>query len=139
METFDFVDGNGPVPAHRHQNPDGNKGGWVAETANVAKTAKVDYYALIFGKAKVSGSSWVSGTARISGSAWLSCNAEVSGLARVFGNAKVSGYARVLGNAQVFGNAHVSGTTLVSGFEKIFNDAESDTLPICSAPSILGW
>ena len=31
--TFDFQDGNGPVPAHRHINPDGTTGGWVADTA----------------------------------------------------------------------------------------------------------
>ena len=30
--TFDFEDGNGPVPAHRHSNG----GGWVADTAQVS-------------------------------------------------------------------------------------------------------
>ena len=29
--TFDFKDGNGPVPAHEHPNG----GGWVADTAKV--------------------------------------------------------------------------------------------------------
>jgi hypothetical protein len=28
--TFDF--GYGEVPSHRHVNPDGSEGGWVAET-----------------------------------------------------------------------------------------------------------
>lgn len=28
--NHDFNDGNGPVPAHRHKNPDGTEGGWVA-------------------------------------------------------------------------------------------------------------
>ena len=35
--TYDFEDGNGPVPAHRHSN----RGGWVANTATVAGTAYV--------------------------------------------------------------------------------------------------
>ena len=34
-ETYDFDDGNGPVPAHRHSNG----GGWVAETAKVDASA----------------------------------------------------------------------------------------------------
>ena len=34
---FDFEDGNGPVPAHKHPNG----GGWVADTATVADTAYV--------------------------------------------------------------------------------------------------
>ena len=70
--TFDF--GNGPVPAHRHTNPDGSLGGWVADTATVSPTA------------------WVSGNAKVYGNAW------------VFGNAKVYGNAEVSGNAEVFGN-----------------------------------
>ena len=39
MSTYDFKDGNGPVPAHQHTNPDGSVGGWVADTATVADTA----------------------------------------------------------------------------------------------------
>lgn len=27
----DFKDGKGPIPAHRHRNPDGTMGGWVPE------------------------------------------------------------------------------------------------------------
>ena len=37
--TYDF--GSGPVPAHRHLNPDGSLGGWVADTATVAPTARI--------------------------------------------------------------------------------------------------
>ena len=33
--TFDFIDGKGHVPAHRHTNPDGSTGGWVADSAQV--------------------------------------------------------------------------------------------------------
>lgn len=37
MTTFDFEDGDGPVPAHKHPNG----GGWVAESAHVDETAYV--------------------------------------------------------------------------------------------------
>lgn len=30
---FNFRDGNGAVPAHRHVYPNGSVGGWVADTA----------------------------------------------------------------------------------------------------------
>lgn len=33
--THDFGDGRGEVPAHRHANPDGGEGGWVADSATV--------------------------------------------------------------------------------------------------------
>jgi len=32
LQSHDFKDGKGPVPAHRHINPDGTVGGWVADT-----------------------------------------------------------------------------------------------------------
>ena len=37
-DYFDFDDGNGPVPAHKHPNG----GGWVADTATVDETAYVE-------------------------------------------------------------------------------------------------
>lgn len=45
MTTFDFLDGNGPVPAHQHMYSDGSIGGWIADSA------------------WVSGDAWVSGNA----------------------------------------------------------------------------
>ena len=57
------------VPAHRHINPDGSEGGWVADTATVDSTAWV------FGDAQVFGDAWVSGDARVSGNAWVSGDA----------------------------------------------------------------
>ena len=42
MTTYDFHDGNGPVPAHQHRNPDGRVGGWVADTAQVSGEAWVE-------------------------------------------------------------------------------------------------
>ena len=89
--TFDFQDGNGPVPAHQHTNG----GGWIADTAHVDPTARV------FGNARVFRNAWVFGDAQVFG------DARVSGAARVSGDARVSGGAWVFGDAWVSGNAWV--------------------------------
>ena len=80
MTTFDFDDGKGPVPAHKHPNG----GGWVADTAKVAKTAYVGAEARVYGNAMVFG------------------NARVYGDARVYDNAGVYDNAKVYGNAKDF-------------------------------------
>ena len=61
--TFDFQDGNGPVPAHRHPNG----GGWVADTATVEETAFVGPDARVSGSALVEGGVQLLGDTRISG------------------------------------------------------------------------
>ena len=53
--TFDFQDGNGPVPAHHHVNPDGSEGGWVAETAVVSGNAHISGDTYIYGNAHIYG------------------------------------------------------------------------------------
>ena len=73
MTTYDFQDGKGPVPAHKHSNG----GGWVEDTAQVFDAAYVGFYARVYG------------------------NARVSGNAEVYGDAEVHGYARVYGDASV--------------------------------------
>lgn len=75
MTTFDFQDGDGPVPAHQHPNG----GGWVANTAKVTDTAYVGSDAVVSGSAQVFGNAVVSG------------NAVVCGYAQVYGDAVVSG------------------------------------------------
>ena len=68
-QQYDFEDGKGPVPAHKHCNG----GGWVANTAHVSGTASVEVsakvygYAKVFGNAKVGGNSSVSGTTTVFG------------------------------------------------------------------------
>ncbi len=89
MTIFDF--GSGPVPAHRHRNPDGTEGGWVADTATVSPTAYVGPNAQVFDNAHVFDNALVLGSAKISGCAWVFGNAQVSGNARVHGNAHVLG------------------------------------------------
>ena len=75
VQTFDFRDGNGSVPAHRHTNPDGTVGGWVAETAKVENTAwisgdtQVYGNALVYGDAQVYGGEWTKSPLYIQGTA----------------------------------------------------------------------
>ena len=47
--TFDFGDGNGPVPAHKHKNG----GGWVANTASVEKSVFVGTNARVYGYSRL--------------------------------------------------------------------------------------
>ena len=117
-KVYDFKDGNGPVPAHRHING----GGWVADTAQVS------------GNARVYGNAQVSDTARVYG------NAQVSGNARVYGNAQVSGNARVYGNAQVVSETGkgLNGATFSCGqFTVTVND---DRIQIgCENKTVTEW
>jgi hypothetical protein len=53
--TFNF--GDGPVPAHRHLNPNGSLGGWVAESATVDLNVTMDEDSVVFGLASVLGPS----------------------------------------------------------------------------------
>jgi UDP-3-O-[3-hydroxymyristoyl] glucosamine N-acyltransferase len=98
VTTFDFGDGNGAVPAHKHPNG----GGWVADTATVDDTAYVGPNAQVYGDALVFGNARVFENARVFG------YAQVYGYAYVFGNARVSEDAQVFGNAWVSENAWVT-------------------------------
>lgn len=99
--TYDF--GNGPVPAHRH----GRRGGWVAETANVARTASVGPDARVYDGAVVGAYAVVRDSARVYGNAIVDDYALVQDRARVYGN------ARVMVEASVGGNAEIGGTCVV--------------------------
>lgn len=68
--TFDFQDGNGPVPAHRHPNG----GGWVADTARVEETAYVGPRAQVYGSALVEGGVQLLSDTRISGVSCVTYN-----------------------------------------------------------------
>ena len=67
---YDFQDGNGPVPAHRH--PKG--GGWVADTATVEETAYVGPDARVYGSALVEGGVSLLCDTRISGASCVAYN-----------------------------------------------------------------
>ena len=98
---FNFGDGNGPVPAHRHQNPDGSEGGWIAETANVADTATV-------GK-----------DAKGSGNACVSDHAQITGSAQVYGKAQVFDEALVYNDAVI----HALKSTKKGSAVQLFTDS----------------
>ena len=72
--------------------------------AHVFGNAKVCSFASIFDNAKIYGDACVSGHAYAYENALICCNACVSGDARIYGNAHVSGYAKVYGNTRVSGN-----------------------------------
>jgi UDP-3-O-[3-hydroxymyristoyl] glucosamine N-acyltransferase len=79
---------------HRHKNPDGSLGGWVAETASVEPSVFVGEHALVYGEAV------------------LTDHVRILDLAQVSGKAKISGHAVVSGNAWVdkgtySGNEHL--------------------------------
>jgi len=127
--TYDFGDGYGAVPAHRHVNPDGTIGGWVADTAAVSPTATVGVDARVYdnaivcGNARVYENSCVSTNAHVSDNAHVSGYAVVCGSARVYENAHVSGDAAVCGDAIVYGSAVVCGTARVGGDTHVFDTA----------------
>jgi len=91
VETHDFGLGDGEVPAHRHPNG----GGWVADSATVAPTARVGEHASVSGHAIVSGYAVIGEQAIVSGHASVGEQAIVSGHAIVGGRAIVSGRAIV--------------------------------------------
>jgi hypothetical protein len=99
--TFDFGDGNGAVPAHRHRNPDGSLGGWVADTAFVEKTATVGHSALVFGNAVVNGKSVITDTAKIYDEAFVCDNARIYGKAKIYGDAFIFGSLNINQNVDL--------------------------------------
>ncbi len=103
--TFDFGDGNGEVPAHRHINPNGSIGGWVANSANVEKTACIEIEALVFGNSTILD------------------NARIYDKAQIFGDAKVTNNAKVGGKAKVYDKAHICDDVHIYGMAKIYGEA----------------
>jgi NDP-sugar pyrophosphorylase family protein len=105
--TMVFASEQGKVEAHRHVNPDGSVGGWVAKTATVSPTATIAFDAAVYGTAVVSGSARVLDKATVSGSA-------------VVTDALIAGDATVEGNARIHGKVELSGRTVIDGHAKLF-------------------
>ena len=117
MPTFDF--GFGPVPAHRHINPSGSIGGWVANSAYVSPTVFVGETAKIFGEARVYGNAQVYNNAQVYGNAQVCDRAEISDYAKVCDNSYVRDNSRVFGRAKVFGDSCIYGFARIYGKAKI--------------------
>lgn len=116
----DFKDGNGRVPAHKHDNG----GGWVADTAKVDNEVYVGRRCEIFNRATVKGLVRMEGCARVSGGAVVSGGVIMRKNAHVYGKAVVRDTTEVSDDARIFGEAHVSGTSLVFGVSSIFESAQ---------------
>jgi hypothetical protein len=64
---FMFTIEQGRVAAHRHLNPDGQMGGWVADTAYVDLLSFVHETALVYDNAKVLGRSVIYKNVKVCG------------------------------------------------------------------------
>jgi carbonic anhydrase/acetyltransferase-like protein (isoleucine patch superfamily) len=103
--TFDF--GRGLVPASRHINRNGDKGGWVADTALVEPTAYIGENAVVYGNAqvrdfaKVLDKASVFNDAQVFDNAVVRCGAKVCGSAIVCETAVIDSYAHIYGSVTV--------------------------------------
>lgn len=111
-QLHDFGDGLGPVPAHRHLNPDNTIGGWVAETASVADSVRIGFYATVFNSACVVGNANIKDGAKVYEKALLNGRVMVANRAQVKGNAKVFYQSLIKDNAIVDGDAEIHGATI---------------------------
>ena len=108
LQTFDFNDGNGPVPAFRHLNPDGTLGGWVAATAAVAPTVYMAPTARVFGRALVRDH------ARLLDHACVRDYARVSGHVVLRDRAQLRDYASALGGTELGGQMCLDAWAIVA-------------------------
>jgi carbonic anhydrase/acetyltransferase-like protein (isoleucine patch superfamily) len=125
---FDFGDGEGPVPAHRHTRG----GGWVANTATVDPEAWIGPDALVYGNARVCSVEPQTDDAQIYE------NARVHGEARVYGNARIYGKAKVYGRARVYGKAHVCQFARIYGNARVYGQAWTTRKVWWPVGSVLG-
>jgi len=79
--TFDYDDGQGPIPAKQHTNPDGSIGGWVAMTATVSRKCVCGIRARTLGYAVVDGSARVDGYAVVNDGEWKTSPLQIQGSA----------------------------------------------------------
>ncbi len=128
-KTHCFSDGQ-CVAAHRHINPDGSLGGWIANSANVEGTVTIGPKATVFGLASVEGRAMVTGygevcdNAKVSELAQIKGRSRVSEAAHVFGRAIIDGEdTSIGGKAQVYGRAKIK-NAWVKGMACIFGAAE---------------
>lgn len=95
--TFDFQDGNGPVPASMHPNG----GGWVAHSANASSDAYIGPDAAVGGEASLWPMAEVTDHARVHGKTVLHPRAVIRGSAVVTGEAEVYELMCISGNDRV--------------------------------------
>ena len=116
--------GYGEIPAHRHVNPDGSQGGWVADTARVAANvtvpddASVGYGASVGYRASVGDGASVGNGASVGYRASVGDDASVGNGASVGYRASVGGaqpnFDRLLALRELIGREHADGAWKVA-------------------------
>jgi len=99
-DSYNFMDGRGPVPAHKHPNG----GGWVEDTAKVHQLSFVGPSARVSGKAEVGGGCSIENRAVIGG------NAQIFGIVSVRNDVAVGGNARLQGTMVIGGSGMIDST-----------------------------
>lgn len=130
--------GSGLVPAHRHVNPDGSIGGWVADSAFVAPTAYVGSHTKIFENAQILDNARVTDYAQVYGNATVAGNAEVHDYAAIFEHADISDSAKVYDNVIVCGHAFVCGQSAIYGYSRIGGDYIANNITITNVSRGIG-
>lgn len=125
ITTFDFKDGNGPVPAHRHVNG----GGWVADTASVSDTAYVGFDAHVYGYATVDDFAVISEAADVSGFSIVCDAAYVHGKSVIKGSCIIADNAEITGNTFFAGHFQIGGDQKFSDTQCVFNIADCLNCP----------
>ncbi len=113
----DFLDGNGPVPAHHHPNG----GGWVADTARVADTVYVGLQARVFGEAEVLGHARIEDCAEVSGHPTVRGRAQVLGKSKVQGRALIEDEVIIEDSCFIATNIHLKGSARIGGHETLIS------------------
>lgn len=131
--TFQFRKGAASVPAHRHKNPDGSVGGWVADTANVTDDSYISVDAKVFDRAQIHNSeiydsAIVCGTSIVNGRSVIKGNSSVTGSALI-SNSIVRDSAVVTGSANLIDGSVAAGKALVLGKAYLVNKyVDGDTV-----------
>mgnify|MGYP001303285041 CR=1 FL=1 len=119
---FDFEDGYGPVPAHRHPNGLG----WVANTAEVAPSAFVGPHARVYHYAKVMDDAVLLGHSEVSG------HALIKGHAGLAGHACLTAWCQIEDAIKVGGNTFLAGQQHLRGHQIIFETSPASGEHICT-------
>lgn len=110
---FNLYANCGGVLGANHINPDGGQGGFVANTAAVAKTVTIQAASQVCDKAKIEGYTKVLGSSKISGETIIEGNALVNS-------------SKVSGSAHVFGSGQVVNSTVCQASQINFNVSNSE-------------
>ncbi len=111
----------GGKPEDWVQHPRG--GGWVARTAHVDDTARIEPGAIVAEQAKVFHWAQILDLARVFGEAEIRDSAKVLDKAQVYDKAQIYDRARVYGKAQIYDRAQVFDKAHVCGEAEVYGEA----------------